>query len=349
MQPFTRQFFYIIFMRIFKILLFIAFNLAVIELLMRLVNNFYPIEPPKKLGTVTAIHWLQGFDTYNGKTRLYHYQPNSIGITHGHPIKINNWGFRGADFEKRSALDSDLYRVMILGDSVVFGEGVSTADRFTEQASARLRDKRPDTRFELINLGVEGFETLQELKIMKVLGEVISPNLVVVGFSTNDPNISYKHYEPIKFPLNGIVSKLRDHLLTVRILEKMYDPIVRKVAGIPTHDEEVQAAYNPTSENWNIFTVAVRDIAAWSMENTGQPPVVILLEDPAQSKKKGRYEAAKRAFIENGFAWLEPPAGCYRAVSRFDPHPSPFTHQVFADVLSAYLADKTPAPSQKSK
>jgi hypothetical protein len=343
-----KQIFYLPLPRVLKksaiLLGVIAVNLILLELLFRAVHSVYPLEIPARAQTVIATHWLQGFDTYNGKTRLYHYQPNSVGVTHGNPVRINNWGFRGPNFSKRSEVRSGLFRIMFLGDSVLMGQGVAERERFTDQLQMKIRTDRPNTNFEILNLGVQGFETLQELKMATIMEEPAGPDLVVVAFWTNDPNIHYRHYPPIRLPLPHYLDSLR-RLMIVRLADSVYDWLAHRIARIPTHDQEVQQAYNPASEDWKIFEKAVEGLGGWAKKVTGRAPVALHLPDPIEAEKRGRYIAVKNVFIKNGFDWVESSAGAYHPVSRWDTHPSASSHAAYAEAMYRYLKEKDLPPA----
>ncbi len=319
-----------------RVLALVAANWLLLEALLQGVHLVYPLEMPKRLEAVYRNRWIQGFDTYNGRTRLYNYQPGSTGSTNGHPMRFNRWGFRGAEFQTRADAGPGAFRIMALGDSCLMGQGVAEEDRLTERLAAALQQERPGRPVEVINLGVQGFETLQQYKMMRIMGEAVGPNLVMVAFWVNDPNLHYDHYKPFRFPLKGFTSKLRG-LITVRLAERAYDRIWRRFKGIPTHEEEVDRAYDPASEDWKIFAASVRGIAEWSRKKTGRAPVVLYLADPAEGRKRGKYESVRRVFEQSGFDWLEIPTGRYRPVSRFDFHPSAATHALYAEVLKNYL------------
>lgn len=73
------------------------------------------------------------------------------------------------------------YRVAVLGDSFVFGSGVPQEATITRRLSAHL-----GPGFEIVNLGVPGYGTDQELLTLRRWGRKLSPDLVLLGFFWND-------------------------------------------------------------------------------------------------------------------------------------------------------------------
>lgn len=79
-------------------------------------------------------------------------------------------------------------RVLLLGDSFTFGQGVDDSQTFAAEAQRRLEVACPATRVEIINAGVPGFGTSQELARLESEGLALEPDVVVLGFYGNDPD-----------------------------------------------------------------------------------------------------------------------------------------------------------------
>lgn len=107
--------------------------------------------------------------------------------THGHftaeegretSVAINAKGFRGPDREY-SRNDSSR-RVIVLGDSMAFGFGVDYDDTFGKQLERLMPG------LEVINLGVSGYSTDQELLLYRDEGYKYQADLVLVVVAAND-------------------------------------------------------------------------------------------------------------------------------------------------------------------
>lgn len=93
-------------------------------------------------------------------------------------VRTNSLGFR----DREHSVDGEgaRFRVVVLGDSFVWGFGVNNEDIFT----VRLREMLPGVQ--LINLGVTGYNLTQEHELLKLRGLTYDPDLVVVTFCQND-------------------------------------------------------------------------------------------------------------------------------------------------------------------
>jgi hypothetical protein len=91
----------------------------------------------------------------------------------GETITINERGYRGAVHAPSPAPGTT--RVVMLGDSITFGSGVGD-----DQTFSHLLDARPG--LEVVNLGVDGYGTDQELIRLEREGLGLHPHVVILNF-----------------------------------------------------------------------------------------------------------------------------------------------------------------------
>jgi hypothetical protein len=115
-------------------------------------------------------------------------------------LTTNANGFR--DVAHPEAKAPGAFRVAVLGDSFVFGSGVAQDAILTRRLAARL-----GSGFEIVNLGVPGYGTDQELLTLRRWGRRLQPDLVLLSFFWNDvmENASSEIYGMAKprFTLEG--------------------------------------------------------------------------------------------------------------------------------------------------
>lgn len=140
------------------------------------------------------------FGQFNdGKSSQVIYQPNTsfssvydpAGDTRGYlgaegrvTYRLNMFGFRGPDLP--ASKGANVYRILFLGDSITFGEGVREEDTFPVQVQKFLAAKMPGKEVQVINGGVQGYGTKEEVESYYIKGIAYAPNAVVVGFYLND-------------------------------------------------------------------------------------------------------------------------------------------------------------------
>ena len=109
--------------------------------------------------------------------------------------RTNSSGLRGPEFQK--AKSPETLRLMFLGDSFTFGEGVRFEHTYPEVAAPLLRAKLPKgRRVEAYNFGVGGYNTTQSLDLLRMTLKPFSPDIVVLGYVPNDAEPPLYLYDP---------------------------------------------------------------------------------------------------------------------------------------------------------
>lgn len=113
---------------------------------------------------------------------LYKPAPNVVSGVHNVTNHINSAGFRDREWPHEKAPGSA--RIAFLGDSVVYGYRIELEDTLPKRLEQKLR--RAGLTVEVLNLGVSGYETEQQVEFFKEVGLAFKPDLVVLGYSLND-------------------------------------------------------------------------------------------------------------------------------------------------------------------
>lgn len=99
---------------------------------------------------------------------------------------VNSLGFRGPEIS--SGRRAGTVRIVVLGDSFTYGEGVTAAEALPAQLEHLLNQRRSG-RFEVFHLGVPGYNSAQEFAYLKEAGLALKPDLVVVAFTLSDADL----------------------------------------------------------------------------------------------------------------------------------------------------------------
>lgn len=105
------------------------------------------------------------------------------------------------DREYRIPKPEGVLRIMVLGDSVTFGEGVGRAEAFPKRLEQRLRQHRE--RAEVLNTGVNAYTAYNEVQYYLSEGRKFQPDVVLVAFVMNDVANPRLHWRI--FPDNAFV------------------------------------------------------------------------------------------------------------------------------------------------
>jgi len=114
----------------------------------------------------------------------YELTPGATARVWGTRVTINSHGFRGPEPTPGKFRG---YRILLLGDSIVFGNRISFKTTFPYKLQHLLDPERE--RFEVLNFGVGGYDTLQEVALLQHRGLRYQPDLVVLTYCLNDIGI----------------------------------------------------------------------------------------------------------------------------------------------------------------
>jgi len=99
----------------------------------------------------------------------------------GADVYVNSLGFRGPDTTVTKP--AGVRRILFVGDSSVYGHGVSNNETFVHLTGGGL-----PSDIEVINLGAPGYSTAQTLNLLSLRGWALEPDLLVIGNLWSDNN-----------------------------------------------------------------------------------------------------------------------------------------------------------------
>jgi len=148
---------------------------------------------------------------YDGNPRGYFDHDNAVYH------RTNSDGFRGKEF--RIPKPSNTFRIVFLGDSFTFGEGVKDDDIFTEKLAHLLNENRTikATHFESLNFGVGGYNTEQSLFLLKNYALKTDPDSIILTHTLNDA-------EPKLYFTDPTTRKIKRRSRESHISEGLPDP-----------------------------------------------------------------------------------------------------------------------------
>lgn len=190
---------------------------------------------------------------------LYEHIPGSVSI--------NSHGLRGEEI--LSSNGKKAKRLLVLGDSVSFGVGVKSNQTFPALLNERLKGRG----IEVLNAGVSGYSTYNEVRLFSDKLMALKPDYVILQFCLNDisdPRMHLNAYSRIEIPIpdeavpnTGIHEKLPDH--TSGILRNMF--WLRSFALF-----EAFSKYTLNKQaQWNVRNLGIeKDSRFWSTYVTGE-------------------------------------------------------------------------------
>ena len=119
---------------------------------------------------------------------IYELRPNlSTRYNYDSTVRINEHGFRGPSYPQQKSPGT--FRILGLGDSSMFGNGVSEGEPYPHRLMAMLRQWRPERGWEFINTAAPGYNTVMEVAMLEHKGLSFEPDLILIDFVPNDMSL----------------------------------------------------------------------------------------------------------------------------------------------------------------
>jgi hypothetical protein len=171
---------------------------------------------------------------------LHDLRPHATATHDGISYATNGDGLRD-DHEYQLVKKPGVRRVIMLGDSFVFGWGLPLAQTMTKQL-ASLMDS---TKWEFLNLGVPAYNTANEVQFLEERGLKYHPDFVILMYHPNDAS-------------GTAASPFGDAAATYSVLTNFYGG-----EGTPEERQRVaeylQREGQPLAPAWNVPVATSRD------------------------------------------------------------------------------------------
>lgn len=161
--------------------------LAIVETVLRTFDLFgvnYPVESLRYRTELLRPGTQRPDGSIDPLGTVFRHRPNAV-VRFGHfTVRTNSLGFRGPEIAKEKPAGT--FRILMLGDSVVFGWGVDDEVTFARRLEAELNARRDGRRYEVVNTGHPMYDTTQEAALLAEEGLALDPDLVILVYVVND-------------------------------------------------------------------------------------------------------------------------------------------------------------------
>jgi lysophospholipase L1-like esterase len=133
---------------------------------------------------IWALYFRTPYERYNARTGRLELVPNlRYTNSRGQEFRINSKGFVGPEFDDQPR--PGVYRIIALGDSCTFGTGLWQSN-YSSILERLVNREAPSRRFEVINAGIEGYNSTFALS--RIRDELLryGPHLVIIYIGWND-------------------------------------------------------------------------------------------------------------------------------------------------------------------
>jgi GDSL-like Lipase/Acylhydrolase family len=190
----------------------------------------------------------------------------------GEPNPLNNFGYRDVTIPPKSSR----YRIVVIGDSITWGVGLSEPERYTNVMQQRLGDA-----YEVFNFGIPGHNMPEHLQ---TLGPALStsPDFILLQLYTNDfetENMERPRARPL-LPWRGADAWLLRSSAVYTMLAAQWPRIQEKVGLTETYERYMYRYLgDPQSpESQRSFGMLHRFIA--TAHDAGVPTGAVMFPNP---------------------------------------------------------------------
>lgn len=210
--------------------------------------------------------------------------PGQVGFTHDKPVFTNSQGVRGPEYGPEPP--EGTFRVLAIGDSHTFGNGLVLAD--TWPGMLEQVGNRHGPRVEVINGGLAATDTWQHDILGLRLAQRYNPDAVIVAVYINDVREPFVPDERHVIRSNSRVQRVKYLLKRSAIVAATHDAYRgfragQALNGEPNWDQKViQGSDDPAIDRaWSQVETSLRSIRDWS-NDMGIPLLVFALPHRAQ-------------------------------------------------------------------
>jgi len=169
-----------------------------------------------------------------------------------HTISVNSHGFREREITKQKP--ANVYRIIVIGDSLTYGQGVAEQDRFSNIIERKLNETKIATEiaYEVLNFGKPGAETIDHIGFLeKVIA--LDPDFILLQWFINDVEGRDKSARPRPYRLipSDYLSRFfhRNSALHYLIVQ-MWNGAQSKLGLISTYDQSMNRRFrDPKSDD----------------------------------------------------------------------------------------------------
>ncbi len=217
------------------------------------IANFGAVDTPPGLFQKTSTRPFVHRPFFKGKDR------------YRNPIIINSTGLRDSEYTFKKP--ENVFRVLVLGDSVAFGDGVRSEDTFEKQMEGLWSLEAKNV--EVLNAGVRGYNTASELALFKEVGLRYSPSLVIVAYVLNDAEPTSKQMGLIDKKYSFLMTLkdyAKEHFYLYSLFRRCFE-IARHEASPKTFIETYEDQFHPDHPGWKESYASLEAIHRLANEN----------------------------------------------------------------------------------
>ena len=290
---------------------------------------------------------------------------DGVYYTWGKEVKANNLTWRD-DKDVIIPKPEDEFRIMVLGDSLTWGAGLSTNERYTDKLEVLLSERYRDRNIKVFNFGLSGGAMVHERDVLLKYEDDVSPDLIIVGFCVNDVQDGGEDECVERLQYLDLYNKITwlGNLKLNKVSEILYKGVnnwLIKTGKLPSYNERLFRVYDKTSNKWLNFVRALEDINNESIKLTSHRPIFLVLNQGVSAtnptdynnpnlelqERLQMYHQAEHAAQNEGFVtanvekeFMQQLPNHIMAINRKDGHPDAVMNTIYAQKLYEIIIER---------
>jgi len=250
------------------------------------------------------------------------------------------------------------FRIVVLGDSFVMGDGVAWGGTWDALGIKYLEYLAPD--IEMISFGRNGATTEDQFKFLMSNINLLNPDLVVFSYVSNDPHFKENEKTKIKDRITFIEinAKTTGYPYRLKSLNFIYERVNNLfVSYYPFYGYEGWTKRLYENENFDAFENLIEQTKAASMTHEFEILFYIFPSISYQSTAyQGYLTQVLNTLNDNQIGYLSPLSHYFNAIHTFsgeylkanpgDPHPGMLTNFLAARYYISHLCDEDVLPPE---
>ena len=198
---------------------------------------------------------------------------------------INSHGLR--DREISLEKPTNTFRILALGDSYTYGHRVTIEGTYVKQLESMLNQKlgHRGIRYEVLNAGVPGYNTRQELIHLQEVGLLYQPDAIILGFTMTDAELGFFDLKDIDGQLWMVRLKewIKNHFVLYDFVRSRLKRLINRIESA-RHNVKVrgaafwpleEAAAGRTNAGWERCRESLEKFAA--IARTRRIPILLII------------------------------------------------------------------------
>lgn len=275
------------------------------------------------------------------------YRSTAIEEEHVSAMELPDFRLPDADLREKGSA----FRILVIGDSFAWGDGVYAEDAFPHRLQTRLNSISKGDRFEVVNWSRPGWNTRRQVRSLRKGKQMarVQPDLMIVSFVLNDSEpISLESRQKLLTETagheatSGLSAWLFDH-------SRLYEIVWTRLENNRTH-RAMKAFYRSLfqGEHWEACLRAFGDLKTMS-QNHGAPLILVIFPVFDGPMDDSYHYLDLHAKVRQAAQQLEIPVldllSVYRRVDGYrlavtpfsDAHPNELAHRLAADEILDFL------------